>query len=135
MNLVKHLKAGKLAQRLRAARALAPEELQGIQSELELVGPAAIQSLFDCLSHGEARGPALEVLDKLLSDRTLDVFLEGLGSKNPAVVSGVTKLLAGSKNYDPSSLVHLLAENRLHRGSLETILVQQIGRASCRERV
>ena len=88
MRLVSRLAAARRAGKLKHARELAPRELAALQGRLADAGPGAVPSLLDCLGHAEARGPALEVLARLLDEDSVPLSLEALASPNPAIVSG-----------------------------------------------
>jgi len=126
MKILNQLKAARHVGKLRSARSLAPEALAEVQEQLVQMGPGAIPAVLECLSHGEARDAAMEILLRLLSDDTLDIYLEALGSTNPAVVTGVTKVLAKGHGYDVSRIVGLLADPTLSKPNLESILWEQI---------
>jgi HEAT repeat protein len=128
MNLVKRLKAGRCVRRLKASRSLPPAVLTRVQEDLVKLGPFGLPRVLECLSHGEARGPALEVLTRLLDNEVLPLYLDALGSANPAVVSGVAEVLERSRGYDPAQLIDLLADRTLPKGVLEGILTAQAPR-------
>jgi serine/threonine-protein kinase len=125
MKIFNQLKAGRYIQKLKTSRNLTPEALDQARNELVAMGPAAIKPLMESLSHGEARGPAMDVLAKLLDDKTLDRYIEALSSPNPAIATGVTSVLAKSRGYDVSRLVELLSDPSLSKSNLEKILWEQ----------
>jgi eukaryotic-like serine/threonine-protein kinase len=121
MNFLNQLKTGRQIQRLKTA---GQDEVavRAAKDELVRMGVPALEPVFECLSHGEARLHAMEVLDRLLSEATLGHYLEALRSPNPAVVSGVAQVLSKSSAYDPSRLVALLADPSFHKSVIESIL-------------
>lgn len=127
MNLIKRLQAGKYARRL-ASDGVAETDMAEAKSQLVAMGPAAIRSILDSLQGVSARGPALEVLESLLSTRTLPVFVEALQSTNPAVVDAVANVLSRGQNYDPADLLPLFAEPKVSKARLEAILSAQMKR-------
>src|SRR5262245_20336785 len=102
MNLVHQLLAQRGVRKLRGAGTLSPAALKQLQDDLADLGEVAIAPLTTCLGDGASRGPALEVLEQLLSDETLETYLDALTEPNPAVVSGISKVLAQSRRYDPT---------------------------------
>ena len=125
MNFVSRLKAGRCVQKLKASTPPSPEEIEEVKVRLRELGEDAIRPLLESLGHGVARGPAMDVLESLLSDDTLAVFVEALASPNPAVVSGVTKVLARTKHYQAFPLVELLGDASLPKAALEAVLFEK----------
>ena len=123
MKFVDHLIADRRARKLRSARSLSETELGRVQDELAQMGAPAIDAVVACLGHGEARGPAMEVLTRLLNEETLGEFLVRLASPNPAVVSAVGRVLASNGNYDSRRLLPLLGEAVPPKSVLEPILL------------
>jgi HEAT repeat protein/tRNA A-37 threonylcarbamoyl transferase component Bud32 len=122
MSLWTRLTAARRAGRLKHARELAPRELEALQTRLEATGSGAVPALLECLGHAEARGPALDVLARLLDEDSLPLYLEALASPNPAVVSGAARVLERSANYDPLALLPLFEDARTSKRTLEAIL-------------
>ena len=117
-SLLARSKAGKL----RAARSLTEKDLRHLQDELVALGSDAIEPLGECLAHAEARGPALEVLERLASDARLDRYLMLLRSPNPAVVSGIVRVLAASRALDARLLLDELDGAELPRAVLDPLV-------------
>ena len=107
---------------LRSAGSLEPAAVAKLVDELAAMGPGALRPVSECLAHGEARGPALEVLARLVSDETLDEFLDLLASPNPAIVSGAAQVLKGSRSFTTKRLPPTLASGRIALATLEPIL-------------
>ena len=125
MNLLNEFRAGRCVRRLKVSRSVSPAALGRAQEDLVALGAPTLPRVLDCLSHGEARGPAQEILARLLEDETLPAYLDALSSPNPAVVSGVAQVLERGRGYDPERLIDLLADRTLPRGVLEGILTAQ----------
>jgi HEAT repeat protein len=123
MKMVDDFLARRRVQKLRVARSLPAPELAKLVDELVAMGPCAVEPLSECLSHGEARGPALEALERLAGDDTFDHFLALLSSPNPTIVSGASRVLSASKRFDPRRLVAALAAETPPRSVLEPILL------------
>ncbi len=125
MKLVQQLRAGRFIQKLKASRTLAPEAVAEARERLVALGPDALSAVFECLGHGDARGPAMEVLGRLLTDETLPAYIDALTSPNPAVVSGVTRVLGQGRGYDPAPFLDLLADPTLPKPVVEAVLAEQ----------
>ena len=122
MKLIHQLKTGRQVQKLKTAADHDEDTLRSAKDELVRMGEPSLEPVFECLSHGEARGHAIEILDRLLGETTLGHYLEALRSPNPAVVSGVSQVLSRSPNYDPTRLVALLSDPSFHKSVIESIL-------------
>ena len=70
MKVVDDFLARRRAQKLRVASSMSLADVAKLVDELVAMGAVAIEPLSECLSHGEARGPALEALDRLVSEAT-----------------------------------------------------------------
>ena len=122
MKILRQVQAGRQVEKLKQSRRLPPAELKQAQDELIALGPMSIPSLLDCLGHGEARNPAIAVLERLATGKTLSLFVDALASPSPAVVSAVTQVLEASRRYDPHSLLPYLFDARIPKSALDSIL-------------
>ncbi len=125
MDFVNRLRAARCVQKLKASTPPSPEETAAVTRQLRELGAGAVRPLIDSLGHGVARGPALQVLESLLDDDTLPLFVEALTSTNPAVVSGICHVLARSRGYQAFPLVDLLADPALPKAALEAVLLEK----------
>jgi serine/threonine-protein kinase len=125
MNLVHQLLAQRGVRKLKGAGGLTPTALKQLQDDLVGLGAGAVLPLTACLRDQVARGPALEVLEQLLSDDTLEHFVDALSEHDPAVVSGVSRILATSRRYDPVKLLPLLSDPSVAKSVVEHILAEQ----------
>jgi len=115
------LKTGRQIQKLKAAEQ-DDATLRTAKDELVNMGVPALEPVFECLSHGEARRHAMEILDRLLSEASLGHYLEALRSPNPAIISGVAQVLSRNSNYDASRMVSLLSDPSFHKSVIESVL-------------
>lgn len=102
-------------------------DLKRLMDDLTAMGSAAILPLSECLSHGEARAPAMEVLDRLVSDQTIDHLLDLLNSPNPTVVSGVSRVLCSSRRFNPRRILAAFSGSAPPKSVLEPILREHAG--------
>lgn len=128
MTLVSNFRAGRHAQKLKAAENLPPEELKKLQDDLVARGKAAIVPVADCLASEETYETAGAVLTRLINNYNLETFVGLLSSPNPTVVSGIQGLLSESQDFDPGALIDRLADEETHRGRLEPVLQSHIDR-------
>ena len=122
MNIVQKLKVDRLVQRLKMARSLPRQELETAKQQLVAVGPAAIESMLGCLGHAEARPAALEVLEQLLHDDTVGLYVQALASPNPAIVSGMSHVLSTARRYRPAALLTFLTDPSIPKPLLAAVL-------------
>ncbi len=122
MKFVDDFVARRRAHALRSARSASEADLTRHVDELVAMGPAAIVPVSECLSHGEARGPALLVLDRLLTDETFESYIALLASPNPTVVSGASRVLCSGKRFTPRRLLAALKDGALPRPTLKPLL-------------
>ncbi len=126
MSLIKKLQAAWYAKRLRSATRLPPAALGDLKDRLVSLGPFAIRATLESLGSNESREPALEVLERLISNETLPYFLEALASPDELTADSVTTLLARAQGYDPTRLLHLLSDPHVSKARLEAILSAQM---------
>jgi serine/threonine-protein kinase len=125
MNVLKRFRANRLARRLLATETGA-ESVAEAREQLLALGPSAIRAIFDSLEGERARGPALEVLEELLTDAALPAFVDALKSEKLAVVETATLVLSNSRSYDATPLLPLFSDPDVSRARLETILSEQV---------
>ena len=128
MSLLSHFLAERRVQKLKMARGMTEAGLSKLQDEIFEMGPGAIPALFESLSHGDARPASLSVLKRLLSPSTLDTYLTALASPNPAIVSGVTRVLSESPDCPAAGLISALTRPGISRNTLEAILTAHADR-------
>ncbi len=122
MKFVQKMKAERLVQRLKQARSLSRRELEELEQQAIAAGPAAIEPLLGCLGHAEARPPALEILEQLLHDDTMGLYVQALGSPNPAIASGMAHVLAHGKRYRAGLLLSFLTDPGVPKLALARVL-------------
>jgi serine/threonine-protein kinase len=122
MNVIKRMQANRYARQLQSSSGLTPTAITEAQNQLLSLGPDAIRSILDSL-HGEpARGPALQVLERLVSNTTLPAFVAALRAPDAAVVESATNALSQSQGYDPTLLLPLFGDSGVSKARIETIL-------------
>lgn len=125
MKIVRRIKAERALQKLRDASALDAAELDALRKQVIGVGPVAIEPTISCLAQPEARAAACDILGALLNDATVDQFIPALSSPNAAVRDGVTEVLSQNRRYNPAPLLSLLADAKVPKSALSTILLER----------
>jgi serine/threonine-protein kinase len=122
MGLVDRLKTAKHLRTLKTAQTCGEEALTEAKRALISAGPAGLPALFELLGHREARTPALEILEKLLTDATLPKYVDALGSNERDVQSGVVAALKAGRHWDPRALLPFLSRASVPKTRLEEVL-------------
>ena len=125
MNLVHKLLAQRGARRLRTARSLSADALQRLKDELIGYGPSAVPAVIECLGDAEARVPAMDVLGRLLTDGNLESYIDALSHPDPAIATGVARVIASGRGFDASRLLTALGDARIPKSVIESILHEQ----------
>lgn len=127
MDLIRRFQAGHLAKRLQDP-SQAPAGVAETQEKLIGLGPSAVRGLLDAIARGKASAASIEVLERLATNDTLNVFIEALQSPVPAVVEAAATALSRSARYDPALLLPLFSEPAVSKARLEAILAAQMQR-------
>src|SRR5882762_6883582 len=125
MNVIKRIQANRLARRLQAADA-APESLAMAREQLLELGPEAIRAILESLGGEKARGPTLDLLQKLLTNDSLPAFIDALKSEQIVVVEAAMYVLSNARSYDATQLLPLFSDPDVSRARLESILAEQV---------
>ena len=131
MKVVRRLAAKKHLRVLQRARDADEHALEAAKSALRDIGPAILPELFELLSNEDAREPVNSVLASMLTDETLDTFVQGLEISRPSIADGIATLLCNSSGYTPERLLdYLEGKGRLTAGGrtrLENVLRARAG--------
>jgi HEAT repeat protein len=131
MGIVDRLKTSKHLRTLKTSGASAAS-LAEAKAALVATGPSALSSLFELLTHREARAPVLELLEKLLKNSTLNRYVEALASPERAVREGVVAVLKSCRTYDAMDLLPFLLQPEVPKTILEDILKDRVEGLSAR---
>ena len=90
--------------------------------KLKQIGEPAIPKLIEAL--GETDYPAVieQLLLGFVRNSTLDAFLNGLSSDNENIVTGVTRVLSRSRDFEPNQLFEKLEHPDISKSALCEIL-------------
>ena len=121
MNILRQVQAGRHVDKLKQSRRLPPAELQQAQDELIALGPMSIPALLDCLGHGEARNPAIAVLERLATGKPWPVRgCPGLAQPRRRV--GGHPGTRDQPPLRPTRPLALLFDTRIPKSALDSIL-------------
>jgi serine/threonine-protein kinase len=122
MGFVDRLKTAKHLRTLKSAQSCGEEAIAEAKRALIAAGPSGLPALFELLGHREGRVPALEILEKLLTDTTLPKYVDALGSAEREVQSGVVAALKAGRGWDPKALLPFLSRASVPKSRLEEVL-------------
>ena len=122
MGIVGRLRTSWLLRVLRSSATTSPESLAEAKAALAEMGPAALEPLFESLSHPAARVPALEVLDRVLTTNTLPEFIQALTKAEPRVAAAIAEVLEKGRRYEAKDLLPYLSDKEIPKARLEPIL-------------
>ena len=91
---------------------------------LKKIGPGAIPKIIDALAMSDKNHTLIyvDILASLVSDKTLNFFLEGLADGGERVVSGTTWALSSSNNYNANSLLEFFDDPEVSKPALIEVL-------------
>jgi len=128
MDFLRRFQAGRYARRLQAASLHSEADVSEAKDQLVQLGPSAIRTVFQSIAHGQASRAAVDVLEQLLTNETLSVFIEALRSPVPAVVDAAAAAMSRAQGYDPTQLLPLFSDPGVSKARLEGILSSQMQR-------
>ena len=128
MNLFRRFQAGLAARRLNDTDGGDAVRAERAREELVALGPHAIRSLLAGIANGTPAAGAEAVLERLLNDETLRLFVEALQSPSSEVADAAARVLASGRGYDALPLLALYGDTRVARSRLETVLEAQMAR-------
>ena len=132
MNFISALKADRLITQIRGEVDPASGNAKKALEKLHQIGAAAVPKILQALGATDKRQTVefVDVLTKLVNEKTLPIILQGLADSNPKTVTGATWALSSSRGYDPNRLVKLLGEDIYSKSAIVDILLAHKNRLS-----
>src|SRR5258708_17051347 len=124
MDLFKRFQAGRFAKKLAASNGV-DDAMVDAQNQLVSMGPSAVRSVFDLIAQGPPSEATLSVLERLLNNDSLNLFLEALRHPQTSVADAATLVLERAEAYDPTQLLALFADPTISKARLEPLLEAQ----------
>lgn len=123
MSLLKGFKANKAITTLLESDSVHSPECREAVSTIKKLGPSAINKLIDSLAEAP-KGSAVEgLLVELLTDKTLNIYVDGLTDPDKNIVSALMRILASANNYDANKLYELFDDPDIPKNVLVQILL------------
>ena len=97
---------------------------QKLVNRLKKIGPKVIPKAIDALALSDKSHTMVfvDILSSLVSDKTLEMYRDGLADGNDRVVSGTSWALSSSTNYDANSLLDFFEDPEVSKPALIEVL-------------
>ena len=124
MSLLGGFRADQLVNQLVAEPAPDSPSAQRLVDRLKKIGPKVIPKAIDALALSDKTHTMVfvDILSSLVSDKTLDLYREGLADGNERVVSGTSWALSSSTNYNANNLLSFFEDSEVSKPALIEVL-------------
>jgi len=128
------VRAGRLISRLDRLYDLDDPEGKKVIENFRSLGGPAVKKLVDALEGADKPGSRqiAEILSRIVSDKSLDQAVKGLGSDNQKVVNSVAWALGHGRRFNPNRLLDYLKKPALPKAPLCEALARQKDRLDVR---
>jgi HEAT repeat protein len=135
LKLFGSMKAEKLLGQLLDSAEGDPAQARRLVDAMTKVGAPAIPRLIAALEHTSKKETVLvvEVLSNILDHKTLGLFIKGLESSNPRIISGLAWAMSTSNRFDPNKLLPVLTKPDINKPGVIAILSAHKKRLHLRE--
>jgi len=135
MNFITSLQADRLIAQIREeADPTSPNAKKAFQ-KLGKLGTGAVPKILEALASADKRQTIeyVELLNALISDKTLPLVTRGLADGDPRTVSGTAWALSSNKRYNVNRLVDLLGEDEYSKAAIIEVLQAHKERLNIRQ--
>jgi len=124
VSLLGGFRADQLVNQLVAEPAPDSPSAQRLVDRLKKIGPKVIPKAIDALALSDKTHTMVfvDILSSLVSDKTLDLYREGLADGNERVVSGTSWALSSSTNYNANNLLSFFEDSEVSKPALIEVL-------------
>jgi len=135
MSFLGTMKAERLISDIKASGDPTSASARKALSKLAGMGNAAVEPIIEALSTSDKQETLayVEVLTALVDAKTIPLLAKGLSESNPRAIAGIAWALSGSKNYPPSVLLDLLAQEGVSKPAILDVITAQKSRFTVRE--
>ena len=135
MSFLSTMKAERLIADIKASGDPAGPTAKKALARLASMGSGAVEPIIDALASADKNETLayVEVLGTLIDAKTFPLIAAGLSDTNPRAVAGIAWALASCKNFPPSMLLELLAQEGVSKPAVLDIISSQKARFSVRE--
>jgi serine/threonine-protein kinase len=135
MNFITSYNADRLIAQIREEADPSSAEGKKLFAKLAKLGPGAIPKVLEALASADKRQTVeyIELLNALISDKTLPLITRGLADGDPRTVSGTAAALATNKRFNVNRLVDLLGEDEYSKAAIVEVLQAHKDRLNVRQ--
>lgn len=134
MSVLGGFRSGRLVSQLQTLDELESPQAQNVIDRLRKLGGAAIKSILEelQLTRKDDSRFLVRILSRLVTDKTLTHFAQGLASENDRVIQGVTRALSRAKAYNANKIIELFNVDAVPKAALCEIAAAQKERLDVR---
>ena len=135
MNFLTALQADRLIAQIREEADPTSPNAKKAFAKLGKLGNNAIPKILEALATADKRQTVeyVELLNSLISDKTLPLITRGLADGDPRTVSGTAWALSSNKRYNVNRLVDLLGEDDVSKPAVIEVLTAHKDRLNVRQ--
>ncbi|MDX1562709.1 MAG: HEAT repeat domain-containing protein, partial [Gammaproteobacteria bacterium] len=103
-------------------------------AKLAKLGPSAVPKILEALGSADKKQTVeyVDLLSKLVNDKTLMVVARGLADQDPRTVAGTAWALSSSKSFNINRLAELLSEDEYSKSAIIDVLTKHRSRLNVR---
>ncbi len=135
MNFITSFNADRLIAQIREEADPSSANGKKLFAKLGKLGPGAIPKILEALASADKRQTVeyVELLNSLISDKTLPLVTRGLADGDPRTVSGTAWALSSNKRFNVNRLVDLLGEDDYSKAAIVDVLQAHKDRLNVRQ--
>ncbi|HUQ52107.1 MAG TPA: HEAT repeat domain-containing protein [Gammaproteobacteria bacterium] len=135
MNFITALQADRLIAQIREEADPSSADGKKLFAKLGKLGTGAIPKILEALASADKRQTVeyVELLNALISDKTLPLITRGLADGDPRTVSGTAWALSSNKRFNVNRLVDLLGEDDYSKAAIVEVLQAHKDRLNVRQ--
>jgi eukaryotic-like serine/threonine-protein kinase len=135
MNFITSFNADRLIAQIREEADPSSTEGKKLFAKLGKLGSGAIPKILEALASADKRQTVeyIELLNALVSDKTLPLITRGLADGDPRTISGTAAALANSRKFNVNRLVDLLGEDEYSKAAIVEVLQAHKDRLNVRQ--
>ncbi len=135
MNFITSLQADRLIAQIREEADPTSASAKKAFQKLGKLGTGAVPKILEALASADKRQTVeyVELLNALISDKTLPLVTRGLADHDPRTVSGTAWALSSNKRYNVNRLVDLLGEDEYSKAAIIEVLQAHKERLNIRQ--
>jgi serine/threonine-protein kinase len=135
MNFLTGIQADRLIEQIRQEADPSSADGKKLFAKLGKLGTGAIPKILEALASADKRQTVeyVELLNALISDKTLPLITRGLADADPRTVSGTAWALSSNKRFNVNRLVDLLGEDEYSKAAIVEVLQAHKDRLNVRQ--